>query len=117
MAAPLPGLVAVAAPGVLAGSRTAREVFDAALRARGLRGSLVFTPTEATKLTATSVYQQYDLQDQTYVFITGTRNYTRPNTVPEPQKSSFFMNRIPPRRKCSTSWARPDEQPPGHPSF
>ncbi|WP_380175914.1 alpha/beta hydrolase [Kineococcus sp. DHX-1] len=51
MAAPLPGLVAVAAPGVLAGSRTAREVFDAALRARGLRGSLVLT-TDAEEFRA-----------------------------------------------------------------
>ncbi|MEZ0493131.1 alpha/beta hydrolase [Kineococcus sp. TBRC 1896] len=38
-----PGLVAVAAPGVLAGSRTAREVFDTALRSRRLHGSLVLT--------------------------------------------------------------------------
>jgi acetyl esterase/lipase len=47
MTDPLPGLVAVATPGVLAGSRTAREVFDAALRARGLRGSLVLTADDA----------------------------------------------------------------------
>ncbi|MEG3168468.1 TonB-dependent receptor [Sphingomonas sp. LB3N6] len=37
------------------------------LRVRGLRGSIVFTPTETTKIAALGLYQEYDLDDQTYV--------------------------------------------------
>jgi iron complex outermembrane receptor protein len=37
------------------------------LRVRGLRGSIVFTPTETTKISALGLYQEYDLDDQTYV--------------------------------------------------
>ena len=65
------------------------------LRVRGLRGSIVFTPTETTKISALSMYQEYDLDDQTYVFIIpGTRNYTRPNTVREYQDSDFQMHSL-----------------------
>src|SRR3546814_8912790 len=34
------------------------------LRVRGLRGSIVFTPTETTRISALSMYQEYDLDDQ-----------------------------------------------------
>jgi outer membrane receptor protein involved in Fe transport len=37
------------------------------LRVRGLRGSLVWTPAEGTRIAATSMFQEYDLDDQTYV--------------------------------------------------
>ncbi|USI78428.1 TonB-dependent receptor [Sphingopyxis sp. USTB-05] len=65
------------------------------LRVRGLRGSIVFTPTETTRISALSMYQEYDLDDQTYVFIIpGTRNYTRPNTEREYQDSDFQMHSL-----------------------
>jgi outer membrane receptor protein involved in Fe transport len=65
------------------------------LRVRGLRGSIVFTPTETTRISALSMYQEYDLDDQTYVFIIpGVRNYTRPNTVREYQDSDFQMHSL-----------------------
>ena len=65
------------------------------LRVRGLRGSIVFTPTETTRISALSMYQEYDLDDQTYVFIIpGTRNYTRPTTVREYQDSDFQMHSL-----------------------
>ncbi len=65
------------------------------LRVRGLRGSIVFTPTETTRISVLSMYQEYDLDDQTYVFIIpGTRNYTRPNTVREYQDSDFQMHSL-----------------------
>ena len=65
------------------------------LRVRGLRGSIVFTPTETTRISALSMYQEYDLDDQTYVFIIpGTRNVTRPTTVREYQDSDFQMHSL-----------------------
>ncbi|HWW58493.1 MAG TPA: TonB-dependent receptor [Sphingopyxis sp.] len=65
------------------------------LRVRGLRGSVVFTPTETTRISLLSMYQEYDLDDQTYVFIVpGTRNYTRPNTEREYQDSDFQMHSL-----------------------
>lgn len=64
------------------------------LRVRGLRGSIVFTPTETTRISLLSMYQEYDLDDQTYVFITPGRNYTRPNTVSEYQDSDFQMHSL-----------------------
>jgi len=64
------------------------------LRVRGLRGSIVFTPTETTKISALSMYQEYDLDDQTYVFILPTRNYERPTTVPEYQDTDFMMHSL-----------------------
>jgi iron complex outermembrane receptor protein len=46
------------------------------LRVRGLRGSIVFTPTETTKISALGLYQEYDLDDQTYVQF-GTDPYAK----------------------------------------
>src|SRR3546814_2295221 len=49
------------------------------LRVRGLRGSIVFTPTETTRISALSMYQEYDLDDQTYVNF-GDRKSNRLNS-------------------------------------
>ena len=43
------------------------------LRVRGLRGSLVWTPTETTRISALGLYQEYDLDDQTYVLFDGSQ--------------------------------------------
>ncbi len=64
------------------------------LRVRGLRGSIVFTPTDQTRISALSMYQETDLDDQTYVFILPTKNYERPNTVAEPQHTQFMMHSL-----------------------
>ena len=73
------------------------------LRARGLRGSLVWTPTETTTISALSMYQDYALDDQTYVlfgfdpvagFDTETPTFTRNTNVDEFQDTDFFLNSI-----------------------
>ncbi|MBY8826343.1 TonB-dependent receptor [Sphingomonas colocasiae] len=64
------------------------------LRVRGLRGSIVFTPTETTRISALSMYQEYDLDDQTYVFVLPGRNYERPNTEAEYQDTDFLMHSL-----------------------
>src|SRR3546814_4711427 len=47
------------------------------LRVRGLRGSIVFTPTETTRISALSMYQEYDLDDQTYVIFGPPQTFER----------------------------------------
>ena len=60
---------------------------------RGLRGSVVFTPTDGTKLTYLSIYQDTKLNDQTY--LTDPQALTRGGIAnDEPQKTSFFLNSL-----------------------
>jgi iron complex outermembrane receptor protein len=53
------------------------------LRVRGLRGSIVFTPTETTRISALSMYQEYDLDDQTYVLFGPPKTFDRATNVAE----------------------------------
>jgi len=65
------------------------------LRVRGLRGSLVWTPTETTKISVLSMYQEYDLDDQTYVvFGADPETYERDTNVPEYQHSEFQLHSL-----------------------
>lgn len=61
-------------------------------RTRGLRGSIVFTPTDHTKLTYLSMYEDTKLDDQTYISFADT--YRRTTGIEEPQKTSFFLNSL-----------------------
>ncbi|CAN5237639.1 TonB-dependent receptor [soil metagenome] len=61
-------------------------------RTRGLRGSIVFTPTDGTKITYLSTYQDTKLSDQTY--LTNIDALTRYTPNAEPQKTSFFLNSL-----------------------
>lgn len=61
-------------------------------RTRGLRGSVVFTPTEHTKLTYLSMYEDTKLDDQTYISFADS--YRRTTGIEEPQKTSFFLNSL-----------------------
>ncbi|MXO67740.1 TonB-dependent receptor [Altererythrobacter marinus] len=65
------------------------------LRVRGLRGSLVWTPAEGTTLSALSMYQEYDLSDQTYVvFNDDPETFERNTNVPEYQKTEFQLHSL-----------------------
>jgi iron complex outermembrane receptor protein len=64
------------------------------LRVRGLRGSIVFTPTETTKVSALSMYQEYDLDDQTYVIFGAPKTYDRATNVAEFQDTSFMLHSL-----------------------
>ena len=65
------------------------------LTVRGVRGSLVFTPTETTTFTAMSMYQEYDLEDQTYVqFNADPETYERSTNVPEYQRTQFQLHSL-----------------------
>ena len=61
-------------------------------RTRGLRGSVVFTPTETTKITYLSAYQNTKLDDQTYLDLTNP--YIRITPRAEPQKTRFWLNTL-----------------------
>jgi len=61
-------------------------------RTRGLRGSIVFTPTEATKITYMSTYQDSKLDDQTYLSVADELVRSTPRA--EPQKTSFWLNSL-----------------------
>jgi outer membrane receptor protein involved in Fe transport len=64
------------------------------LRVRGLRGSLVWTPVEGTKVTATSLYQEYDLDDQTYVLFGPPETFERPTNVLEYQDTDVMLHSL-----------------------
>ncbi|WP_156420417.1 MULTISPECIES: TonB-dependent receptor [unclassified Sphingopyxis] len=64
------------------------------LRVRGLRGSIVFTPTETTTLSALSMYQEYDLDDQTYVIFGPPKTFARATNVAEFQDTSFMLHSL-----------------------
>jgi iron complex outermembrane recepter protein len=59
------------------------------LMTRGARLSAVYTPTEATKLSWLSLYQDTDLEDQTYVTIP---TLTRDTYAPEPHTTEMFLH-------------------------
>ena len=61
-------------------------------RTRGIRGSVVFTPFEGTKITYLGAYQNTKLDDQTY--ITFDHTYVRNTAHEEAQKTSFFLNSL-----------------------
>ncbi len=61
-------------------------------RTRGLRGSIVFTPAEGTKITYMGVYQDTKLDDQPY--LTSISALERVTQRAEPQKTSFFLNSL-----------------------
>ena len=61
-------------------------------RTRGLRGSIVATPTETTKITYLSTYQDTQLDDQTY--LTSLDALVRVVPRAEPQSTHFFLNTL-----------------------
>lgn len=61
-------------------------------RTRGLRGSVVFTPGETTKITYLSSWQDSKLDDQTYLDITNP--YIRFTARAEPQETKFWLNSL-----------------------
>jgi outer membrane receptor protein involved in Fe transport len=61
-------------------------------RTRGIRGSVVFTPFEGTKITYLGAYQDSKLDDQTYITTAGT--YIRSTPRKEPQTTSFLLNSL-----------------------
>ena len=64
------------------------------LRVRGLRGSIVFTPTEATRISALSLYQEYDLDDQTYVLFGPPETFDRATNVAEFQDTQIMLHSL-----------------------
>jgi outer membrane receptor protein involved in Fe transport len=64
------------------------------LRVRGLRGSIVFTPTETTRISAISMYQEYDLDDQTYVLFGPGKTYERATNLAEYQDTDFMLHSL-----------------------
>jgi outer membrane receptor protein involved in Fe transport len=61
-------------------------------RTRGLRGSIVFTPFEGTKITYLGAYQKTRLSDQTY--LTSPDKLERNTARAEPQETSFLLNSL-----------------------
>jgi iron complex outermembrane receptor protein len=61
-------------------------------RTRGIRGSIVLTPFDGTKITYLGAYQDTRLDDQTYISTNHT--YIRSTGIEEPQKTSFFLNSL-----------------------
>ncbi|HEV7340190.1 MAG TPA: TonB-dependent receptor [Sphingopyxis sp.] len=64
------------------------------LRVRGLRGSIVFTPTDSTRISALSMYQEYDLDDQTYVLFGPPKTFDRATNVAEFQDTDFMLHSL-----------------------
>lgn len=65
------------------------------LRVRGVRGSLVWTPTDTTTVSALSMLQRYALADQTYVlFGANPRTFERSTNVPETQDTEFQLHNL-----------------------
>ncbi len=64
------------------------------LRVRGLRGSIVFTPTETTRISALSLYQEYDLDDQTYVLFGPPKTFDRATNVAEFQDTEIMLHSL-----------------------
>lgn len=61
------------------------------LTTRGGRVSAVFTPTETTRLSWLTLYQETDLEDQTYVTIP---TLTRETYVPEPHETEMLIHSL-----------------------
>lgn len=61
-------------------------------RTRGLRGSAVFTPAEATTVTYLSTYQETELEDQTFLDLANP--YVRDSVRAESQTTDFWLNTL-----------------------
>ncbi len=61
-------------------------------RTRGLRGSVVATPTDGTKISFLSTYQDTRLDDQTYLDLDNP--YVRNTPRAEPQSTDFWLNSL-----------------------
>jgi len=61
------------------------------LSVRGLRGSVVFTPSDATKITWMTMYQETNLEDQTYLNVP---TYTRSTGVAEPHDTEMLLHSL-----------------------
>jgi outer membrane receptor protein involved in Fe transport len=64
------------------------------LRVHGLRGSIVWNPLEDTKVSALSMYQEYDLDDQTYVLFGPRKTFARNTNVDEYQDTEFMLHSL-----------------------
>ncbi|MEH6789330.1 TonB-dependent receptor [Parasphingorhabdus sp.] len=64
------------------------------LRVRGLRGSLVWTPSDRTSFSVLSMYQEYDLDDQTYALFGPPKTFERSTNVPEYQDTDFMLHSL-----------------------
>lgn len=64
------------------------------LRVRGLRGSIVFTPTDTTRISVLSMYQEYDLDDQTYVLFGPPKTFDRATNVAEFQDTDVMLHSL-----------------------
>ena len=61
----------------------------------GFRGSIVWTPTGSTEVSWLSMYQKYELDDQTYVqFGEDPETYERSTNVPEYQDTEFQLHSL-----------------------
>ena len=58
---------------------------------KGYRGSLVYTPAEGTKISLMSMFQESDLDDQTYATYP---TLTRDTVVPEPHHTEFTLHSL-----------------------
>jgi outer membrane receptor protein involved in Fe transport len=61
------------------------------LSVRGFRGSVVFTPSAATRISWTTMYQETNLQDQTYLTVP---TYTRNTVVAEPHDTEMLLHSL-----------------------
>lgn len=65
------------------------------LRVRGVRGSIVFTPNDQTEISALSMYQEYELADQTYVvFNADPETFERGTNEQEFQDTDFMLHSL-----------------------
>src|SRR3546814_15478284 len=56
--------------------------------------ALPISPTETTRISALSMYQEYDLDDQTYVIFGPPKTFERATNVAEYQDTSFLMHSL-----------------------
>ncbi|MBR9791525.1 MAG: TonB-dependent receptor [Gammaproteobacteria bacterium] len=61
------------------------------IEVKGYRGSVMYTPTEQTKISFMSMYQETDLDDQTYATFP---TLTRDTVVPEPHHTEFTLHSL-----------------------
>ena len=65
------------------------------LRVRGVRGSIVFTPNDRTRISTLSMYQEYELDDQTYVvFNDDPETFERGTNELEFQDTDFMLHSL-----------------------
>ena len=76
--------------GYIDNTRTGEEGIND-LRTRGLRGSVVFTPAEGTRISYLSMFQETRLEDQTTLRLGG---YTTDSYQAQPQKTRLLVNSL-----------------------